>query len=88
MEKVTNAGTVYKESKYYYWEPQSGNKLLYRTTILPQLINYQLEIDDRKLLRQLLQIKLAGTGIIISIHFVFEKVQQLCLIVIFFLFQL
>lgn len=88
MEKVTNAGTVYKESKYYYWEPQSGNKLLCRTTILPQLINYQLEIDDRKLLRQSLQIKLAGTGIIISIHFVFEKVQQLCLIVIFFLFQL
>ena len=35
MEKVTNAGTVYKESKYYYWEPQSGNKLLCRTTILP-----------------------------------------------------
>ena len=24
IEKVTNAGTVYKESKYYYWEPQSG----------------------------------------------------------------
>lgn len=23
MEKVTNAGTVYKESKFYYWEPQS-----------------------------------------------------------------
>ncbi|KAJ7378801.1 Thioredoxin domain-containing protein 12 [Desmophyllum pertusum] len=23
MEKVSNAGTVYKESKYYYWEPQS-----------------------------------------------------------------
>lgn len=87
MEKVTNAGTVYKESKYYYWEPQSGNKLLCRTTILPQLINYQLEIDDRKLLRQLLQIKLAGTGIIISSHSVFGKVQQLCLTVIFFFFS-
>lgn len=28
IEKVTNAGTVYKESKYYYWEPQSGIDLL------------------------------------------------------------
>ena len=25
MEKVSNAGTVYKESKYYYWEATAGN---------------------------------------------------------------
>ena len=24
MEKISNAGTVYKESKYYYWEPTAG----------------------------------------------------------------
>ena len=24
MGKISNAGTVYKESKYYYWEPTAG----------------------------------------------------------------
>lgn len=24
MEKISNAGTVYKESKYYYWEATAG----------------------------------------------------------------
>lgn len=24
MEKISNAGTMYKESKYYYWEATAG----------------------------------------------------------------
>lgn len=28
MEKIVNAGTIYKESKYYYWEPHSGKDVI------------------------------------------------------------
>ena len=24
MKDISNSGTIYKENKYYYWEPNSG----------------------------------------------------------------
>lgn len=41
MEKISNAGTVYKESKYYYWEPTAGRAGLSWVSCEPYVFTVQ-----------------------------------------------